>query len=132
MFNWFENFFYIKILSQLEDTTKLVETVVVSLIALWVFGLIFFICELGERGTYHFDIFREELVQFNWLTQSIHLKRMYLIFLSDTMRPKNIGCYGNVLCARVTFRKVHKWDNYFDSTNFNTWFKNRNLKIKLH
>lgn len=91
----------------MNDDSKLFETFAVALLASWVFGLSFVICEFGEHVTNQFDMFGQVLEQGDWYTLSIEMQRMYyLIFLSDTQQLKEVSCYGNILCARITFKKV--------------------------
>lgn len=77
-----------------------------SVLGSWVFGPLFVVCELGERMTYQFERFHQELERCDWHTLSIKMQRMYLVFVSDTQQTMNIACYGNILCLRDTFRKV--------------------------
>lgn len=72
-----------------------------------VFGLIFLMCEPGERVSTQFQLFDDELVRCNWYKLSIKLRQMYLIFLSDTEQPMNIVSYGGIQCTRETSKNVN-------------------------
>lgn len=98
-------------LSKLDENAKLIETFIVSISAIWIFGILFSICELGERMTYHFEMFGKELEQCDWHKLPIQMQRMHLIFLLDTQQPKNITCYGDILCTRETFKMVFNFDH---------------------
>lgn len=91
---------------KLDDDTKLFEILVVLIIAIWVFGLVFFICDLGERITYHHDMFYRELERSEWNMLSTRLQRLYMMFLTDAQQSTYISCYGNVSCTRDTFKTV--------------------------
>lgn len=90
----------------MNDDAKLIDISAVVLAGFWVFGLLLFVCELGERVSLHFDMFAEELEQCNWCELPIKMQRMYLIFLADTQQPVQIECYANVILTRQTFQAV--------------------------
>lgn len=102
----------------MDQSTKLVELLIILMCAFWVLGFFFCICELGETITHRFDVFRQELERCNWHTLPIEMQRMFLIFLLDTQQPINIRCYGNVTCLRDTFRKVTKQSKDVENTRF--------------
>lgn len=64
------------------------------------------ICEPGQRLTDQFDLFGVELSRCDWDKLSTEMRRMYLIFLSDTQQYVNLKSYGGFACTRNTFKKV--------------------------
>lgn len=93
--------------SKWDDNLNLVVILFISLILPWTFGLNMTICEPGQRVTDQFNHFREEVVRCEWNNLSIKMRRMYLIFLTDSQQPKHIRSYGGILCTRNTFKQVH-------------------------
>lgn len=84
----------------------LLEIFIGLLILMWAYGALFLVCEPGQRVTNQFEMFSEELQRCDWDELPIEMRRMYLIFLSDTQQPVNIACFFNVICSRETFKKV--------------------------
>lgn len=98
--------------SKTDENTKLIEIFTTLLLALWVFGLSFIICALGERMTSRLAKFEEELKRYDWYKLPIKMRRLYLIFLLDIQQPKHITC-GNIPCTCETFKRVFDWDRFF-------------------
>lgn len=97
----------------MDDDANTFLIILLSIVAAWVFVVLFSICELGERMTYHFEKFDKELIRSDWYNLPVEMQRMLVVFLSDTQQPKNITCYGGVLATRETFKKVF----YLDSSS---------------
>lgn len=72
----------------------------------WVFSLIYFVCELGEKVTHQFNVFHEELCNCDWLLFPIEIKRIYLLVLFGAEQPAVIQGYAQTTCTRTTFKKV--------------------------
>lgn len=99
------NFFsLIIILKSVDSNSQEILSLLTVLIP--VFGLIFVACELNQRLTDKFGNFNDNLWEYNWYLFPIELKRMYLIFASNTQQPVNIRAYGNIFCTRETFKLV--------------------------
>lgn len=96
------------------ENAELMDMSVFMMLAFWIFGVLFLMCELGERVTNQFIMFGEENQQSDWHMLPIKMQRMYLVFLLDTQQPKNTCCYGRISCTRDTFKQVFSW----------TWSKN--------
>lgn len=71
-----------------------------------VFGLLFVICEFGERLMNKFEEFNDGLCECQWYFHPIGLQRMYLTFGVETQQPVYIRGYGNVSTTRDTMKKV--------------------------
>lgn len=67
---------------------------------------VFIVCESGERVSDKFESFAMKLSQSDWHSLSIKMQRIFLVFLAHTQQTPNIRGYGNILCTRVTFKKV--------------------------
>lgn len=91
-----------------DNDSKLVEVIVLSMTILWIFGFNFIICESGGRVTDQFKRFGSKFSECEWNELSIEMRRMYLIFLSDTQQPKNLKSYAGIMCIRGTFKQVLK------------------------
>lgn len=90
----------------MDDDTELFVIWMMSSVTAWIFGSLFFVCEIGDQVTFHFDLFGKELERFDWHMLPIKTQQFYSIFLSDTQQAKNIECYGNVLLTRESFKRV--------------------------
>lgn len=110
----------------MDDNTKQFGFLAAFILTLWVFGSLFFICELGERVTFNIQLFGNELDQCNWLRLSMEMQRMYLIFLADTQQLEYISCYFNICCTRETFKKVSLATQI---PHFNAEFNNFKIKF---
>lgn len=88
------------------DNTKLLEMFVLSNLVLTIWGILFLLCECGERVTIEFDKYDNGLQRCDWPKFPIRMQRMYVIFVSDAQKPKNITTYANLLLMRETFEKV--------------------------
>lgn len=91
---------------KVETNSNRIEIIITSLLAIWTFGFIFFICEPGERVKYHFEKFYDELCRSDWNLFPLDVQRIYLTFLLQTQRPIIIKSYGNISCTRETFAQV--------------------------
>lgn len=89
-----------------DDDSKVIEIAIQLTLILWlsIFNLVIF--EPGERVTEQFDRFDLEFSRCEWENLTIKMQRMYLTFLSDTQQPKNLQCYGGIMCTRETFKQV--------------------------
>lgn len=67
---------------------------------------VFIVCEPGALMTKQFEKFGSELYRCDWYALPIELRRMYLVFLSDTQNPIAISSYGGIRCERETSKKV--------------------------
>lgn len=88
------------------NETNLVEVMLLLLVLIWLIFFIFLMCESGGRMTNQFVVFSNELSRCNWISLSIKMRRMYLVFLLDSQNPMKIRSYANITCERKTFKKV--------------------------
>lgn len=58
--------------------------------------------------TTKFELVEKEIGEFDWQLLSIEMRRMYMVFLSDTQHPRQLTSYGNIICDRETPKKVSK------------------------
>lgn len=72
--------------------------------------------------TNQFEGFNVELSQCDWYLLSIEMRRMYVIFVSDTQHSIKILSYANIACERDTSKKVIKWVNIVNTLNFTHFF----------
>lgn len=79
---------------------------ILYLVILWIGILNFVTCECGERLTNQFGELGVEFGRCKWNELPIGMQRMYLIFLSDTQKSKNIQIGSDIACTRETFKKV--------------------------
>lgn len=107
---------------QMSDDMKIFEFLAVFVLTLWVFGVLFLFCELGQRVTIQFDMFGDEFDRCDWQALPIGMQRMYLMFLADTQQSKYISCFFNIQCTRETFKKVSRasWIQHFNVAFINS------------
>lgn len=79
-------------------------SLIFMLIIVNIFNLL--LCEPATRMSNHFDKFDEELHQCDWYLLPIELRRMYMVFLSETQNSIQITSYGGITCERETTKKV--------------------------
>lgn len=106
IFRTFNSKFHLIFLLKWDENSKMFQTVILTMVVLWIFTFILIVCEPGEQVTYQFDQFSVEFDQCEWNKLSIGMQRMYLIALSDTQQPKNIQSYCGIICTRDTFKQV--------------------------
>lgn len=73
---------------------------------IWMFGIMFLYCEVGERVTHQFSVFHERLCFSDWFLFPLEMKRMFVIMLSNTHESIIIQGYANTDCTREAFKKV--------------------------
>lgn len=98
--------FHFLCLSKWDDGADIFETMVLSMLTLWVFTFNLIICESGERVTNQFEQFGVEFDRCKWNNLPIGMQRMLLVFLSDTQQSKNVQSYGGIKYTRETFKQV--------------------------
>lgn len=89
--------------AKLFDAISSIQTIAVMS---WSFFLVTFFCGMGEMVTNRFNQLHEDLCKSNWISYSLEMQQLYLIFIGNTQRPAIIAGYGNILCTRETLKKV--------------------------
>lgn len=101
-----ENIFFFFTIFKWADDSNAFEIGTLVLLLIWIFVIIFTLCEPGARMTSQFEAFNDELGQYHWYLLPIEIQRMYLIFASNTQHPVNIYSYGGFTCERKTLKNV--------------------------
>lgn len=73
---------------------------------LYVFGIVFVICEIGNKITNEFDTIDDTFYKLDWNAYPEEIKRMMLVILQVTQQPVELFAYGNYPCSRDTFKRV--------------------------
>lgn len=81
------------------------------ILVLWAFGTHFLFCECGEMVTNQFNKFNDALDQCSWYLFSIRMQKQFVIVLANAQQSTNIRGYGNMLCARQSFKTVSMFDS---------------------
>lgn len=89
-----------------DDDLNLVATAPLLIVLDTMIAWVFLVCEPGARVTTQFELFEREMGELDWYLLSIEMRRMYMVFLSDTQQPKQLSSYGNIICERETPKKV--------------------------
>lgn len=97
------------------DHMNLFELLAIFLVLIWMIIFLFLLCEFGERMTNRFEMFDDELCRCDWYLLPIEIRRMYMIFKSDTQHPVNICSFFNITCEREIFKLVitHIMQSYY-------------------
>lgn len=84
--------------------------------AFYGFGLVFVVCELGERLTNAFEQIEYEIEKSDWYLFSHEIQRLLPIILIVSQQPVELECFGSVNGRRETYKKVSHLS--FDSLKF--------------
>lgn len=74
--------------------------------ASYAFGVIFFICKLGQRLTDAFGEIGVVIESFQWNLFSLEVQKLLIIILMVEQQPVYIECFGSTSGIRETFKKV--------------------------
>lgn len=69
-------------------------------------GCIGALCELGETLAEQFELFSDELQRCYWYRFTLKLQKKFLILSTNAKHPVFIRGFGNIICARDTFKNV--------------------------
>lgn len=76
------------------------------LYALYGFGIIFVICELGQRLTNAYAQIADEIERFEWYLFAHEMQRRLPIILIASQQPVELQCFGGITGIRETLKKV--------------------------
>lgn len=93
----------------------------------YAFGIVFLVCELGERASGTFFEISDEIDQLKWYLFSDQIKRMFPTILIFAQQSVNFECFGSILCNREAFQSVSLETGIGHCLNFDTF----HLKIIL-
>lgn len=95
-------------LSQTRDTVDSVLFWKIIFYGCWVFGLVFFTCELGQKFTDIFDKIANQCNnQLDWYLFPIAVQRMLSIVIINVQESLVWNCFGIVSGTRDQFKKVN-------------------------
>lgn len=118
-----------------------------TILVIWAFAAYFVFSECGEMVTSQFEKFNDALDQCSWYLFSIETQKMFAVVVANSQPSINIRGYGNVLCARKSFKTVSIYifpDCFFSilkiysfglvETNFYIWYFYifRRVKLAFH
>lgn len=72
----------------------------------YVFGTVFIVCELCERGGNLFNEIDHVVGRLSWYNLPYKAQSMLPTILMMTQRPFKLECFGSIACNRETFKKV--------------------------
>lgn len=81
--------------------------------ALYAFGIILVICELGHRLTVAFDQIHDEIGKYDWFLFSHEIQKMLPTMLIVSQKPVEFEIFGSLSGIRETFKKVCRLTHYF-------------------
>lgn len=74
--------------------------------AIYAFGLVFVICEMGQRLNFAFAECSQMVDQFEWYLFPMAIQRMLPLILMFTQQPFEVVCFGSKASDRDTFKLV--------------------------
>lgn len=74
--------------------------------ASYVFGSIFFVCELCQQICDGFEEMYKTLEQFFWPSYPIEIRRLLPMVAIFTQQPIEFKVFGSIACCRESFKKV--------------------------
>lgn len=72
----------------------------------YAFGIVFAVCELGERASGAFVEVNEIIEELNWYLFPRKIQRILPIILVLSQQPVSYECFASVLCNRAAFESV--------------------------
>lgn len=72
----------------------------------WAFVFMGVFTEFGELVTDQFEMFNDTLNQSRWYLYPIDVQQMLLLLTANAQRTTFIQGFGNIICARETFKGV--------------------------
>lgn len=70
------------------------------------FGLVFTVCELGQRVSHSFTEINSIVDQLDWYLFPNEIQKIMPIIINNVQQPIEIECFGDVRCNRKSFKKV--------------------------
>lgn len=70
------------------------------------FGVVFMFCETGEQISNRLDEVDDAICEIDWNTFPLRAQRMIPMIILTTQHPLNLAAYGDIACARDTFKRV--------------------------
>lgn len=83
------------------------------------FGLLFIMCELGERATNSIGEISDKINELDWYSYPLEIQKRFTTILIIAQQPVFFECFGSIYCTRESFKKV----------SFNHWFEFSTNKI---
>lgn len=74
--------------------------------ACYAFGVIFSICELGQRLTDAFDVLADTIGNFDWYLFPIEIQDILPTLLMAAQQPVVLECFGSISSIRETFKQL--------------------------
>lgn len=72
----------------------------------YAFGVVFIICELGQRLTDAFEEINDEIDRFEWYLFPSEIQRMLPTIMISAQQPVVLECFGSIAGSRETFKRV--------------------------
>lgn len=95
---------------KLSKNANQIEVVRISVLLSWSLIMLFILCEFGELMAQRFERFDETIEQCDWYLYPHDIQRLFVIVLSNTQRSTYLRGFGNVPCARDSFKRVFHID----------------------
>lgn len=91
---------------QLHHETNIFILFGLMLEVVFAFGLVFIVCEIGERISTAFNEIDDVIDQFKWYLLPAEVQRMLPTIILNVQQKVALKCFGSISCQREAFRKV--------------------------
>lgn len=94
-------FFYLQ-----HEFISLEMLLLTAFFALYAFGVVMIICELGQRLADAFEQINDEINKFDWYLFPPQVQRLLPIIMIATQQEVELECFGSISGTRETFKRV--------------------------
>lgn len=92
---------------------------------IWVFGLAFIPCELGERVRLEFNEIGCTIDRLDWYIYPAQIWPLLPIIIMIGQQPVTVNCFGSISCCREVFKSVSS------SKSIKTFSSNKSKNSKI-
>lgn len=83
----------------------------------YAFGLVYTICEIGEKFYDSFKKINDVINHFKWYLLPVNIQQMLPTIILIAQRPVVFKCFGSISCLREAFKKV----SFKHISTYNLW-----------
>lgn len=79
---------------------------------IYAFGVLFLVCDLGQRVQQTFIECGDIIYQLDWYKFPAEIQQMLPIIMNFSFEPIALECFGSLACVRETFKFVSESHSY--------------------
>lgn len=91
---------------QLQQSHNFLVLVKIVLQVVFAFGVLFCVCEIGQRVNIAYDECGQMIDEFKWYSFPAEIQRMLPMIINFVQQPIEIKCFGTTACDREAFKYV--------------------------